>query len=63
MAPYIGENKFFNCILIGIGEVVTLLLSTKLISRFSDTLVFRVSAVIALAANGLFYAVPAGIGQ
>lgn len=60
LATSIGGNKFINCILIGAGEVMACIISAFMMSRMSDTLVFKIAAAIGCVSNIIFYCVPEG---
>jgi len=63
LATSIGGNKFINCILIGVGELLACIISATMMSHMSDTLVFKIMAFLGCASNLIFYAVPEGILQ
>ena len=60
MAAYIGDNKFLNCVFVGVGEVFACLITPCLVSRISDSIIFKLFAMTGFLANGLFYVVPVG---
>lgn len=60
LAAKIGDNKFVNCSLIGLGEMIGGLISGFLMTRIHDHHVFISSALATCLANFAFYFMPVG---
>ena len=63
MVTVIGGNIFINCMILGIGEIISGIVSIVLLKHYKDTTVFIAGNVFVAIFNSLFYFVPTGIPQ
>ena len=63
LATSIGGNKFINCTISGVAEILGCIITGLALSRMSDRVFFAISCLITCVANFVFYVVPAGLPQ
>jgi len=63
LATSMGGNKFINCTLIGVGELMGGLVAGYALTIMKDNIFFMLSSSITCLANFVFYAVPVGFPQ